>query len=152
MEITLDKIDQLRKRANVSYKEAKEALEKNEGNIVEALAELEEAEKIKPEKECTTQSFWQKTKRLFVKWNNVRFVVYKEDTTLLNFGIPLALLVTIVGMHLVVPLIILALITGCRIRFIKNDGEECEINKSLDNIADKASDIAGKVAAEFKNA
>ena len=49
MNITLEQIDILRKRANVSYKEAKDALEKNNGNMVEALTYLEEQNRIKPE-------------------------------------------------------------------------------------------------------
>ena len=62
MEITLEKIDLLRKRANVSYKEAKHALEENEGNVVEALAYLEEIEKINPKKNPTPQRFGRRPK------------------------------------------------------------------------------------------
>jgi hypothetical protein len=152
MEITLEKIDLLRKRANVSYKEAKEALEKNDGDVVEALASLEEEDKIKPQKEDTGPSFWEKAKRLYVKASKVRFIISREGTSLLNIGVPLALLVAVVAMPLAAALIILALITGCRIKFIKTDGEECRINDSLDNIADKASKFADKVAKEIKDA
>ena len=41
METTLEKIDEVRKRANVSYGEAKEALESCNGDVVEALIYLE---------------------------------------------------------------------------------------------------------------
>lgn len=153
MEITLEKIDLLRKRANVSYKEAKEALEENEGNVVEALAALEEENRIKPEKECNASSAWKKTKKTYIKANGIRLVITKEDATLLNIGIPLALLVTIVAMPLVAAVLILALLTGCRIKFVKNNGEEYkDINSSLDNIAEKAGNFADKVAQEIKDA
>lgn len=152
MEITLEKIDLLRKRANVSYKEAKEALENNEGNVVEALADLEELNKIKPERECNASSAWKKTKKTYVKANGIRLVITKEDSTILNIGIPLALLVTIVAMPLVAALLVIALITGCRIRFIKNDGEGYGINSTLEDIAEKTSDFADKVAKEIKDA
>lgn len=46
MSITLEKIDMIMQRANVSYKEAKEALEKHDGDILEALIELESEQKI----------------------------------------------------------------------------------------------------------
>lgn len=45
MSISIEQIDLLRKRANVGYKEAKEALEKCNGDIVEALSYLEEQNK-----------------------------------------------------------------------------------------------------------
>lgn len=152
MEITLEKIDLLRKRANVSYKEAKEALEKNEGNVVEALAELEELNRIKPEKEYNASTAWKKTKKTYVKASGIRLVISKEGSTLLNIGIPLALVVTVVAMPLAAALLILALVTGCKIRFIREDGEECAINSSIDCIADKASGFASKVGEEINKA
>ena len=152
MEITLEKIDILRKRANVSYKEAKEALEKNDGDVVEALASLEEEDKIKPQKKDSGKYFWEKTKRLYVKASKIRFVISREETSLLNIGVPLAFLVAVIAMPLAVALIILALVTGCKIRFLRNDGEEYRINESLDNIADKASSFVDKVAKEIKDA
>ena len=53
MKITLEQIDFLRERANVSYKEAKEALEQSEGDMVEALVMLEKQNKIVLEVEDT---------------------------------------------------------------------------------------------------
>ncbi|PKM90404.1 MAG: ubiquitin [Firmicutes bacterium HGW-Firmicutes-12] len=150
MEITLEKIDLIRKRAAVTYKEAKDALEKNEGDVVEALAYLEELNKIKPENELNTSSFWKKVKRIYIKTNAIRFVVSKDNATLLNIGIPLALLVAIITMPLAIALLILAFFTGCKIRFIKNTGEEYSINSSIDDIANKAGNLADKVAQEIK--
>lgn len=152
MEIMLEKIDLLRKRADVSYKEAKEALEKTEGDIVEALTYLEEMNKIKPEKEAASSSFWKKTKSIYNKGNTIRLIISKDNTNLLNSGLPLAILVTILTMPLAVFLLILALITNCKIRFIKNSGEEYSINSSIDNLTGKASEFADKVAQEIKNA
>lgn len=152
MEINLEKIDLLRKRADVNYKEAKEALEKTEGDVVEALAYLEEMNKIKPEKEIHASTFWAKTKNIYRKGNAIRLIISKDNTTLLNSGLPLALLVAIITMPLAIALLILALATNCKIRFVKNSGEEYSINSSIDNIATKASDIADKVAQEIKNA
>ncbi|MDX9871290.1 MAG: DUF4342 domain-containing protein [Clostridia bacterium] len=148
----LEKIDLLRKRANVGYKEAKEALEKNGGDIVEALAGLETDNKIRPEKEEQTSSFWSKAKRLYHKGNAIRLVITKDGSTLLNCGLPLVLLLTIFVMPLVIALLILAVLTNCKIRFTKITGEEYNINRSIDKLADKVSGAADKVAEEFKKA
>ena len=42
MEITLEKIELVKDRTGVTYKEAKEALEAAEGNVVDAIIALEE--------------------------------------------------------------------------------------------------------------
>jgi len=152
MEITLEKIDLLRKRANVSYKEAKHALEENEGNVVEALAYLEEIEKIKPEKESNASTVWKKTKRVYQKSSCTRFVISRDGAVLLNVSLPLAVLVTIVAMPLTVCLLLLAVLTRCSLRFVKNTGEECEINEKIDRVTNKASDFAEKVVTEIKEA
>ena len=43
MDITLDKIDIIRDRTGVSYKEAREALTQADGNVVDALISIEES-------------------------------------------------------------------------------------------------------------
>lgn len=42
MDETLNKIDEIKRRTNVSYTMAKEALEKNDGSVVDAIIYLEE--------------------------------------------------------------------------------------------------------------
>ena len=49
MEVTLEKIDMIKERTKVSYKEAKEALEKCNGNIVDALIYIENEKRKKKE-------------------------------------------------------------------------------------------------------
>ncbi|WP_160664032.1 hypothetical protein [Colidextribacter sp. OB.20] len=46
MEITLEMVERLKEKANVSYKQAKEALEYSGGNLLDALIYLEEKESI----------------------------------------------------------------------------------------------------------
>ncbi len=42
MDITLENIDLIRERTGISYREAKEALERNDGNVIDTLIELED--------------------------------------------------------------------------------------------------------------
>lgn len=153
MEITLEQIDLLRKRANVSYKEAKEALEKCGGNIVEALAYLEEENKLKPEKDCCGHSScFQKTKNIVGKLNRISFNISHSEKTILNIPLTIALIPVIVALPLSVAMLLLALFTGCKIRFHKSNGEECRINKNIENISNTVSNLTNKVAQEIKNA
>lgn len=153
MEINLEKIDLLRKRADISYKEAKQVLEENDGNVVEALAYLEETEKIKDEVEFCGESLWSKTKEVYRKASAIRLVITRKDQVLLNVGVPLAVIVSVIVMPLAVTLVVLALFTGCKIRIVGNKGEDAgEISESLNRAAAKAEDFADKVVSEVKEA
>lgn len=80
MNITLEQIDILRKRANVNYKEAKDALERNNGNIVEALTYLEEQNRIKADGiKIGDSSFINGIKEVIQKLNKIKFVVLKDE-------------------------------------------------------------------------
>jgi len=65
MSVNLEQIEALRERANVSYGEAKEALEVCDGDLVEALIYLEKNNKIKSER-CSASSMglWELLRRL----------------------------------------------------------------------------------------
>ena len=153
MSISIEQIDLLRKRANVGYKEAKEALEKCNGDIVEALSYLEEQNKIKPEKEpLGSSNFMGKIKRLIIKANKIRLVISKDKKTLLNIPSTLAAIFVIFAMPAAVVSIIIALVTGCKIRFRKEDGEDLNINSKIDKVSNVVIDVKDKITKEFNNA
>ena len=72
MNINLEQIDELRKRTNVSYQDAKKALEECNGDILEALIYLEKAKKVKPEEKDATDhlnNFMQAIKKIIKRGN-----------------------------------------------------------------------------------
>lgn len=153
MEITLEQIDLLRKRANVNYKEAKEALEKCGGNIVEALAYLEEENKIKPEKKsCGHSSFFLKAQNIVGKLNKIRFTISHDEKTVLNIPSTIGIFLAVVALPLMVAMLLLAMFTGCKIRLHKSDGAECGINKNIESISNTVSNLTNKISEEIKKA
>lgn len=150
MGITLEQIDILRKRANVNYKEAKEALEKFDGDMVEALAYLEEEEKIRPEKSISNSSFYKDTKSFFSKLNNINFVVSKDGKTVLNISSLFALIIGVFTFPISLAIIVLLVITHHKIRLEKNNGEECAINNKIDKISKDFTSATDKIVNEFK--
>lgn len=48
--VTLEQVEELRKKANISYDEAKKALEETNGDILEAIINLEKQNRIEPPK------------------------------------------------------------------------------------------------------
>lgn len=151
MEITLEQIDLLRKRANVGYKEAKEALENCGGNIVEALAYLEEENKLKPERDCCSHSsIFKKAKNIVGKLNRISFTISRDKKTIVDIPLTITLVLAIFALPLTVAMLLLALFMGCKIRFHKDNGEECSINKNIENISNTVSNFTNKMAEEIK--
>jgi len=151
MEITLEQIDLLKKRANIGYKEAKEVLEKYNGSVVEALAHLEEEQKLKSEKSSSQSSFWQKIKNLIAWLNQTSLVISKKDSVILNLPLAPVLLLVIISLPLAVIALALALITGCRVSFKKSNGQDCEINRSIDKVGSAVSSFTQKVSDQINN-
>ena len=151
MSINLEQIDELRKRANVSYEDAKNALEKNEGNLIESLIYLEKQNKIKPdEKPCTDSTFFKKIKILIKKGNETKLVIKKNDSVVLNVCITLAVILAIVAAPLVIVGLVLAIITNHKIRIVKKNNEDSQVNKIFDKVSVVVNKVTTKINEELK--
>jgi hypothetical protein len=152
MSINLEQIDELRKRANVSYEDAKNALDENGGNLIEALVYLEKQNKIKPEENTSSGSkFLKKVKKLIRKGNETKLVVRKNDTVVLNISVTLAVIITIVATPpLVIIAIIFALATNHTIRIKKKNNEDLEVNKIFDKMSVAVNKVTSKISDEMK--
>lgn len=151
MKVTLEQIDELRKRANVGYKEAKEALEMFDGDLVDALAYLDGEKKTKTD--CINGSdIFGKIKKLISKGNKIKLKISKNDITIINVPITLVIIVGIALFPFFVASMILSVVTGCKIRVVKDNGEDCFINKHIEKVSNVVNDAAQKVTEEIKKA
>jgi len=142
MSFNLEHIDELKKRANVSYGDAKDALEKCNGNLLDALVYLENHGKVKSEQKCS--SF----KNLIHKANNTRFVIKKKDQTVLNLSVTISLIITVFSAHIIIPVLLLALLTGHRMRFEGNSGENLKVNETLNKFTDALDTVKKKLTED----
>ncbi|MBB6214037.1 hypothetical protein HNQ80_000106 [Anaerosolibacter carboniphilus] len=149
MSITLEKIDLLRERANVSYQDAKEALEQCNNDLVEALVYLEKGSKLRPEKKTYCESkFVATVKDVLRKGNQTKFVIKKDTENIINLSVTAAVLITIVATPVVVIGLPVALLTKHKIKIEKNDGEDLQINKVLDKVSTAVNDMTDKLRNE----
>ncbi|MDP4091482.1 MAG: DUF4342 domain-containing protein [Bacillota bacterium] len=137
MNVSLEQIDELRRRANVGYEEAKDALERNNGDIIEALIYLEKQNKAKGERNFES-GFMDSFKKLIRQGQETRFVVRKKDNTVLNIPVNAVVLTTVVMPPLTVIGGMAALFTGHRMKFERPSGSEMDINRVMDRMADTA--------------
>ena len=134
--INLEQIDLIMQRANVSYSEAKEALEQCNGDTVEALLFLEKANKIKStssSKNHNNSAKCEGFKAFVKKLHATTFTLSKNGRTYLD----LPLSITLIGALVCCPFSILALVIVLAYGM--------KINISGDN------DVADKINATFND-
>ncbi len=135
MMITLEQIDELRNRVNVTYEEAKSTLEKNDGDLIKSIIELEKRKGTR-KRDYNKDGFTSFADKLL----ELKFLVKsKNGNTLIDVPAVLVLLAFIVAFWVVIPGIILALLTSCKMRIYrdKNSINVHGIKKNMQNAVEK---------------
>ncbi|MEN6413336.1 MAG: DUF4342 domain-containing protein [Veillonellales bacterium] len=122
-EITLAKIDILRERTGLSYREAKEALERNQGDVIEALIELESNKQTRWTEEFSVRSneVIDKVKELFHKGNVNKIRIKHEGRVLLEIPVSVGAIGAIALPQLAALGVVLAVFKSCTIEVIRDD-------------------------------
>lgn len=171
-----EKVEKLRERADVSYEEAKEALENSNWDILDAMIYLEQNGRTKApgqssyttcgEKnsaqaessrcEDAKEGFWDSMHKFgdwCIKWinkgNSNQFSVYKDGEE--KFAVPITLLVVLLifAFYVVVPLMIVGLFFNFRYHFEGPDMKAVDINKAMDTAADAAENLKNGINNEI---
>jgi len=147
MTVGLELIEMLRERANVSYEEAREALEKCNNDIVEALIYLEKQDKIKtpPKDNHSTSGFGTTVKKVVRSCNETRFLISKNEQNIIDLPLTIGIITTAIVPPLTVVGLLAALFTGHKIRLEKPGSEDLKINKTLDDISNAATKVSEQV-------
>lgn len=141
--ITLEKIDIVRERTGVSYKEAKEALEQNNGDVIETIIFIEEkhGKTWMDTMSVVGNEVVEKLKAIIKKGNVSRIVLKKDGEVLLNvpitagaIGVMLYPMVSLLGISA-------ALITKATIEIVKDSGEVVDINEIADETVSELKNI-----------
>ncbi len=158
MEIKLEDVDKVIERTGVSYKEAKEALEMSDGDIVDAIIYLQENLKNnkleKEEKGQTIEEFKLWLKELINKGNVARIKIKKDEQVLVDVPVNAGIAATVIGL-VMPPLlafgVIAAVATKVTIEITKTDGSIEVVNKYVSKAADGVVNKASNMAEEIKN-
>lgn len=144
MNINLQQIDELRNRANVGYAEAKDALERFNGNIVDALAYLEQNKKTKHGFKEASSDIIGTANSLLDKGSKTRVLVKKDGIVKIDVSANTAILFGIIGFHAAVLAGIIGLVTNHKLCIEKHTGEIIDVNNAVSsyssNIATQYSD------------
>ncbi len=155
MSITIEQIDEMRKRTNCSYEEAKELLEKNNGDIINAIVEFERKHRngFKQKDYQRSSGFGEKLHDGVQKGFKTRFIIEKEKETILNISVNIAILVVLCTFPVFwfYPIALIAVyFMGYRIKIRKEKGEDIDINKMVNNVGGKVKTTAEKMSENEK--
>ncbi|MBE6071818.1 MAG: DUF4342 domain-containing protein [Clostridium butyricum] len=160
--ITLEKVDMVKERTNVTYEEAKEALEACDGDVLEALIYIEKnqeeayKEDTNFEENCknslSVDELKTYIKELIAKGNITRIKIKKDEKELADIPVNAGIAATMIGIiipPILATVVIAAIATKITIEITKEDGTVEVVNKYVSKVAsdmkEKASNIAGKV-------
>ena len=163
MEITLEKVDQVRERTGVSYAKAKETLEHTKGDVLDAIILLED-ENSSNDKMAgnntteTIEEFKVWLKELINKGNISRIKVSKDEKVLVdvpvNAGIA-AGIISIIIPPILAFVVVAAVVTQVTIEITKSDGTVEVVNKyitkTVNDVKEKAADLTEKVKEKFED-
>lgn len=155
---TLKKIEILKERTNLSEEEAKELLEKLNGDLIEALIYFEKQKKNNDElhniRDKISQSeFVNYIKGLIKSGNVARIIIRKDDTVIVNIPVNAGI---VVGVIMVLqPVILLlgaatAVFTKLEIDIIKKDGTVEVVNKYVEKGVETTAKVASEVGHELQ--
>jgi hypothetical protein len=153
MEITLEKIELVKDRTGVSYKDAKDALEAAEGNVVDAIIAIEERVNLSGTAKVIDKSndIIDVIKDYVRKGNVSKISVSKDEDVLLNLPVN----ATIVG-ALVAPWAALIGTVVCfglkyKIELVLDDGTVVDITEKTTDKVEQAVEKGGAVIGSVRD-
>ena len=154
MEITLEKIELVKDRTGVSYKEAKEALEAAEGSVVDAIIAIEETIDVKKTNKAgvLAADTVDKVKELVKKGNISKISVKKDAETVVNIPVNVGVVGALVAPWGVLAAAIAAFGFKCKIELTTDDGKVIDISEKAEtaamDIKEKSSVVIDEVVAK----
>ncbi len=149
MDITLEKIDTIRERTGVSYKEAKDILEKHNGDVIEALIDLEQnqtswGENIGQNIMNTTDAVMEKLKEMLKKGNVTKIIIKKNGNIIMNIPVTAGAIGAILSPPITAIGLTTALLSKCTIEIVKQDGEVVNMNEMAEKTMNKMKNTVKK--------
>ena len=159
-EITLEKLDQIIERTNVTYGEAKKALEQSEGNVIDAIIYIEENFNTKSKKNTKKEEkneVFEDVKSwimdLVEKGNVARIAIKKDDKVVVDVPVNAGIAATVIAIT-IPPILAAALVaavaTKITIEITMTDGSVQVVNKVISDAKDGVKEKATSIADFFK--
>lgn len=163
----LEKVERLRERADVSYEEAKKALDECGGNMLDAMVYLEQQGKVKKPGKTSYTTQYEEPKdfedvgrekknsgfrdacnrffnwcgKVIQKGNKTYFRVDRNEENIIRVPVTVFVLLTILFFWILFWVLVAGLFLGCRYSFEGVDEVTVDVNKAMDRAAEAAESI-----------
>lgn len=139
--ITLEKIDQIVERTGVSYAQAKDALDKTNGDVIDAIIYIEEntptfTKKVSENVNLKKDEVLYTLKELLRKGNVTKIIVEKKGKRYLEVPVNIAVSAGALSLLIGIAVLPVAAVIGVglyigdfRIKVVKDDGSEVDVNE-----------------------
>ncbi len=147
--ITIEKIDDFRKRTNSSYEDARFFLERHQGNVLEAIIDFEKSKRhAKPASGPRQRvDFWQKAAELIQKGFDLRMSVEDAEGQCL-FTVPVLLLILLLpGWPFVLFGCLGLVLLGYKLSFRDIKSTSVDVKKIFEHIGEQMRDTGRQHAA-----
>lgn len=160
MKISLEAIDSVIDRTGATFKEAKEALEKTKGNVLDAIIYLEETLEVKPKKTIageTAKNALKSIKHFIAEGNVTNIVVESKDgNKYLDLPINASIPGIVFAPHVAVGYIVACFAMKCSIQLHLKNGDIVDISektaRTARGFAVKSKDLFEKAKSNTKKA
>lgn len=170
--ITLEQVDKVRERCNVSYAEAKEALVNSDGDVLEAIIYLEQKQKnynntCNNDDSSESEKNWDSAfnsmsideiknmiKSLIEKGNVSRIKIKKNDEDILDIPVNAGIAASVIAITIppiLAAALIAAIATQITIEITREDGSVEVVNKYVTKVANDVKNKASDFADAVKN-
>lgn len=164
---TVEQVEFLRQRADITYEQALEVLELCNGDLTRCLVELERRGLIRKSQRKSSSSTQNRSTPYYDKGRvssgsslnefikkilYSRLFVTQKKRTVADLPIPYVIFAAIAAPHLMVISVVLMFVFGHRIRFEWGKINERPVEDDLFDIVDKAADSIKETVSSFKRA
>jgi hypothetical protein len=137
MDEKMDIIDEIVKRTDATYKEAKEAYEKSDEDLLNAIIYLEEK---KGKKTRSDDDVLEELKKLVKEVNASKIIVKKDEETIINLPITAGAIGLVLAPLLSIGGLTVAMLSKYEVIIIAKDGTKYNLNKKFEDSIKKYSD------------
>ncbi len=145
MDEILRKVDEVVKRTNCSFEEAKDALDKHDGDVVDAIISIEKSKNSSVHIKNKGEEVVNEIKKIIEKGNVTKLTIKRKGEVILNLPITAGAVGMIVAPFLSLAGLTAALLTECTIEILKDNGEiiciNDELNKGVNKVKEEFKDI-----------
>ncbi len=131
--VTLEKIDLIRERTGASYEQSVELLNKNEGNVVEAIIDFERNHKRVEQYEVSSSKLVDRIRSLIHEGNVRKITIKQNDEIILNIPVNIGLAAVVLAPFIAILAGVAAVATQCTIIVERDPAVRAESQEKNNN-------------------